>query len=104
MTEAYNSMKAMEGKFDDLKKEVKLKLDRVTLLETTLKKEQARNDDLNRFRDVISSVLDRMKKPTESIESTLSCLSCLNFLGEPKPMTLKCGHSICALVSSYKVG
>lgn len=96
MTDAYNSMKSMEGKFDELKREVKTKLDRCSQLEISLKKEQGRNDDLNRFKDVVASVLDRLKKPEEAISGTLSCLSCLNFLSADKPMTLKCGHSICA--------
>jgi hypothetical protein len=65
MTDAYNSMKSMESKFDELKKEVKMKLDRCSQLEISLKKEQARNDGLEKFKDVVASVLDRLKKPEE---------------------------------------
>ena len=36
-----------------------------------------------------------MKSTFTPIEQTLSCLSCLEFLKEPKPLTLVCGHSIC---------
>lgn len=34
-----------------------------------------------------------MKKSIESIDTTLSCLSCLEYLVDP--LTLVCGHSIC---------
>ena len=37
-----------------------------------------------------------IKTPIDSIEGTLSCLSCLGFLEAEKPLTLKCVHSICA--------
>jgi len=42
----------------------------------------------------------KMKKSFESIDTTLSCLSCLEFLNDP--LTLVCGHSICLKVSVYK--
>lgn len=38
----------------------------------------------------------KMKKSFESIDTTLSCLSCLEYLQEP--LTLVCGHSICLKV------
>jgi hypothetical protein len=38
-------------------------------------------------------ILDRNTKPTADLDSTLSCLSCLEFLKQPQ--TLLCGHSIC---------
>lgn len=34
-----------------------------------------------------------MRKSIESIDATLSCLSCLEYLVDP--LTLVCGHSIC---------
>lgn len=37
--------------------------------------------------------IQKLKKSHESINTTLSCLSCLEYLQEP--LTLICGHSIC---------
>lgn len=51
MQSAYMAMKEMETKFDELKREVKIKLERVTSLEQNLKREEGRNDELNKFRD-----------------------------------------------------
>ena len=45
------------------------------------------------LRKRIESILDRNKKDVEDLDSTLSCLSCLEYLQEP--LTLICGHSIC---------
>jgi len=72
------------------------------IVETKLKKERVANDKLNDGKDKVQAVLDKLKKPTEAIDSTLSCLSCLTFLSEPKPLTLTCGHSICNNVSHMK--
>ena len=46
MTEAYNSLKTMEEKFDRLQKETRAKLERQNQLELNLKKEQGKNDRL----------------------------------------------------------
>ena len=40
-----------------------------------------------------------MKQGWTQMEQTLSCLSCLEFLGKDNPWTLLCGHSICNKVS-----
>lgn len=56
--------------------------------ETKLKKERVQNDKLNEGKDKVNAVLEKMKRPTEQIDSTLSCLSCLTYLSEPKPLTL----------------
>ena len=37
--------------------------------------------------------LDKNGKNVEALDSTLSCLSCLEYLKDP--LTLNCGHSIC---------
>lgn len=44
----------------------------------------------------MKSMHEKMKVGMQPIESTLSCLSCLEYLAEPSPLTLICGHSICA--------
>jgi len=41
----------------------------------------------------ILRLLDKNRKQTEDLDSTLSCLSCLEPLADP--LTLICGHSIC---------
>ena len=58
-------------------------------------KEKARNDRLETMNNALQAVYDKMKSTFQVIESTLSCLSCLEYLKEPNPLTLVCGHSIC---------
>jgi len=41
----------------------------------------------------ILRLMEKTAKQTEDLESTLSCLSCLEYLSDP--LTLICGHSIC---------
>jgi len=38
-------------------------------------------------------MLEKNSKATADLDSTLSCLSCLEYL--ESPLTLHCGHSIC---------
>ena len=45
------------------------------------------------------SLHEKLKVNFQPIETTLSCLSCLDYLAEPNPQTLICGHSICRKVS-----
>jgi hypothetical protein len=45
-----------------------------------------------------NGVLDKCKGTFSFIESTLSCLSCLNPLSDA--LVLQCGHAICPTVNS----
>mmetsp|Transcript_26662 Transcript_26662/g.35675 ORF Transcript_26662/g.35675 Transcript_26662/m.35675 type:complete len:94 (+) Transcript_26662:390-671(+) len=60
-----------------------------------LKAEQDKNDRLSRVTTGLQSIYEKMKVGMQPIEQTLSCLSCLEYLAEPNPHTLVCGHSIC---------
>ena len=73
----------------------------VKQIEAKWKKEKKENDKLNDSKEKVQAIVERLKKPQEAIDSTLSCLSCLTYLSEPKPLTLQCGHSICNNVRDY---
>ena len=47
----------------------------------------------NQIKKKIQAILAKNQKNTDDLNSTLSCLSCLEYLREP--LTLTCGHSIC---------
>lgn len=53
------------------------------------------NDRLTKVTTGLQSIYEKMKVGMQPIEQTLSCLSCLEYLSEPNPHTLICGHSIC---------
>ena len=55
-----------------------------------------RDSQLKDFESLLSSILrllDKSTKAATDLDSTLSCLSCLEYLKDPQ--TLLCGHSIC---------
>lgn len=54
---------------------------------------QKKVEKLTQIKKGILDAITKMRKSLESIDATLSCLSCLEFLVEP--LTLQCGHSIC---------
>ena len=68
-------------------------------LDKKLRAEQAQNDRLTKVTTGLQSIYEKMKVGMQPIEQTLSCLSCLEYLSEPNPHTLICGHSICNKVS-----
>ena len=72
-------MKAMTEKFHLTQNELRDKAD-------LLQKEVG-------IRERVAKILERNTKQTADLESTLSCLSCLEYLKDP--LTLICGHSIC---------
>ena len=53
-------------------------------------------EKMNQIKKGILDAIAKMKKSFESIDTTLSCLSCLEYLQDP--LTLVCGHSICLKV------
>jgi len=63
--------------------------------EASLKEEKIKNDDLGTMKNGLNALAEKMNVMFEPIESTLSCLSCLEFLSAPNPCTLVCGHAIC---------
>ena len=64
-----------------------------------LRAEKVENEKLAKIVSNIQSLYEKMKVGMQPIEQTLSCLSCLEYLSEPNPLTLICGHSICGKVS-----
>ena len=64
-----------------------------------LRNEKVECAKLGQIASNMKSMHEKMKVGMQPIESTLSCLSCLEYLAEPSPLTLICGHSICAKVS-----
>ena len=67
--------------------------------EKKLRQELAKNDVMSEVTRGLQSLHEKMKVGFQPIESTLSCLSCLEYLSEPNQLTLVCGHSICNKVS-----
>ena len=62
----------------------------------SLGKLNLRDSQLKDFESLLSSILrllDKSTKAATDLDSTLSCLSCLEYLKDPQ--TLLCGHSIC---------
>lgn len=63
---------------------------------------QKTGERLLALRKSLLDCLAALKHHTDALTGTLSCLSCLEFLkcgpgtGMPLPLTLLCGHSICA--------
>ena len=68
--------------------------------EMTLNKINAQK--LASIQKLLGETLASLKPHTEAVTSTLSCLSCLQYLkcgpgsNMPMPLTLLCGHSICS--------
>lgn len=62
----------------------------------------ANAEKLKQLQKLVLDQMGMLKKHVDSVSGTLSCLSCLEFLkcgpgtGVPMPLTLLCGHSICA--------
>lgn len=66
--------------------------------QTSLDKEKADNDRLFQQKEGFTRAFEKVRSNFETVEQTLSCLSCLEFLSD-KALTLICGHSICQKVS-----
>jgi hypothetical protein len=56
---------------------MKLIQEQLSKAEKDLKDEQKKNDKFTQANDIVKSALEKLKKPQETIENTLSCLSCL---------------------------
>ena len=80
---------------EEAKRSSDVYMDRLSAAEKDLKKERIRADKFEEIQAALQVVYDKMKTTFEPISSTLSCLSCLEYLKEPNPLTLVCGHSIC---------
>jgi len=73
--------------------EIKKLTDKYNTVASEMKKYQDINDDLERIKKEIIRILQKNRKNVETLDGTLSCLSCLEYLKDP--LTLVCGHSIC---------
>ena len=71
--------------------------------EKALEQSQAKSLKLTKAAKLIGSLYEELKSGFQPIESTFTCLSCLEYLSAPKPHTLICGHSICRKVSSNTI-
>lgn len=89
----------MNQNYKEAKEELDILQDQLIKMELKLKAEISKNEKLKAATKDIASVHERLKHTFKPIESTLSCLSCLEYLSEPDPLTLVCGHSICKKVS-----
>lgn len=54
-------------------------------LQAELKSEKAENEKMNKALQAVISALEKFTSTQSAIESTLSCLSCLEYLKEPSP-------------------
>lgn len=88
-------MSSLNQEVKEIQAQEQLNAQKIAKLEASLKKQQKVTDDLTEVTKGMEQAYERMKQAFAPIESTLSCLSCLNYLSEPKPLTLVCGHSIC---------
>lgn len=73
--------------------EIKKLTDKYNHCAEEMKKYQQVNEDLERIKKEIIRILQKNRKNVETLDGTLSCLSCLEYLKDP--LTLVCGHSIC---------
>ena len=62
-------------------------------LSSELVQNQKKAEKMQLIKKGINDAIAKMKRSFESIDTTLSCLSCLEYLKDP--LTLVCGHSIC---------
>ena len=85
--------------YKEAKEESDILSEQLTKMELKLKAEISKNEKMKAAGRDIASVHEKLKHNFKPIESTLSCLSCLEYLSEPDPLTLVCGHSICKKVS-----
>lgn len=85
----------MGQNYKEAKEELDILQEQLIKMELKLKAEISKNDKYRSATKDIASVHEKMKHSFKPIESTLSCLSCLEYLSEPDPLTLVCGHSIC---------
>ena len=97
---AESQVRQSEIEIKQLKHEFTTQSQQIQSLEKQLSNEKKANDKLTNKCNGIESVFDKMKQGWMQMEQTLSCLSCLEFLGKDNPWTLICGHSICNKVSS----
>jgi hypothetical protein len=58
-----------------------------------MKEYEVKVTDYDKMKLEIQRILTKQQRATEELDSTLSCLSCLEYLKDPQ--TLLCGHSIC---------
>lgn len=91
----------MAQNYKEAKEEQDILQEQLTKMELKLKAEISRNEKMKSAAKDLASVHEKMKHTFKPIESTLSCLSCLEYLAEPDPLTLVCGHSICKKVSVH---
>jgi len=100
-TFAVQKMGQMEQEMKELRESEEIIGKRLDVAELKLRSEQVKNDKLMEVSQGLVALHEKMKVGMQPIESTLSCLSCLEYLAEPNPLTLVCGHSICKNVSYW---
>lgn len=90
LTSKFQKLQLMEAAFNAEIDKIKQKY---IALEKEMEEVTQRLSDEQMLRSRIQTILARNKKDVEDLDSTLSCLSCLEYLQEP--LVLICGHSIC---------
>ena len=96
---AVGEMERMKQEVKEIKESEEVLNQQLERAEQKLRVEQSKNDKLTGVTQGLQALHEKMKVGFQPIESTLSCLSCLEYLAEPNPHTLVCGHSICDKVS-----
>ena len=96
---AEEGLSKMEQNVKELTEAEELLNKQLDQTQVKLRSETLKNDTLTEVTQGLASLHEKMKVGFQPIESTLSCLSCLEYLSEPNPHTLVCGHSICGKVS-----
>ena len=80
----------MESGLNDIIEKLKA---RNAELDADMRKAASQLEEELSLRRKLEGILTKNKKDVEELDSTLSCLSCLEYLKEP--LVLVCGHSIC---------
>ena len=90
MERQFRALQEIEKEFPDKLKRMNEKFD---ASQKELQAASGKIDVLERIKGEVKRILDKTRVNAEQLDSTLSCLSCLEYLVDP--LTLNCGHSIC---------
>ena len=77
--------------------------DELEKVKVNLRDEQIKKDKLAEITKGVIALHQKINVVLEPIVTTYSCLSCLDYLSQPEPLTLLCGHSICRNVSEILI-
>ena len=96
---AVSEVESLGKKVTRVREQREIMRDRMTQTEKSLKWNKTNLHGLTKLKDKIIALHDQLQGSFSPIESTMSCISCLELLSKPDPRTLLCGHAICIDVS-----